>query len=208
MDIATIVGLLAGFGLIFTAIQIGGDKGLEPFIDGPSVMITVGGSFAALLINFPLKTCLSTVTVIKKCFISQLPESKALIAQFKNLAIIVRKDGLLALESELDNIDDEFMKRGLEIVIGGADEDQVRNVLETELASIEHRHAVGKNLLDSTGAAAPAFWHDWYARRSGTNASVIGRSQQDWQRDGSGALDDVVWCGDRECCLHSTCWKA
>ncbi len=157
MDIATIVGLLAGFGLIFTAIQIGGDKGFAPFIDYPSVMITVGGSFAALLINFPLKTCLSTVTVIKKCFISRLPESKALIAQFKNLAIIVRKDGLLALESELDNIDDEFMKRGLEIVIGGADEEQVRNVLETELAAIEHRHAVGKNLLDSTGAAAPAF---------------------------------------------------
>jgi len=69
MDIATIIGLLAGFGLIFASIAMGGGSGLSAFIDVPSLMITVGGSCAALLINFPLSVCLKSLSVIKKCFI-------------------------------------------------------------------------------------------------------------------------------------------
>jgi chemotaxis protein MotA len=157
MDIATIIGLLLGFGLILASIAMGGGEGLSAFIDVPSLMITVGGSFAALLINFPLKNCLSSMSVIKKCFLSKLPEPKAVIAQFKNLAVVVRKDGMLALEKELENINDDFMKRGLEIVISGAEEPQIRQVLETELSAIEQRHTIGKKLVESTGAAAPAF---------------------------------------------------
>ena len=157
MDIATIIGLLAGFGLIFASIAMGGGSGLSAFIDVPSLMITVGGSCAALLINFPLKVCLRSLSVIKKCFITKLPESEELIIKFKQLATIIRKEGLLALESELETIDDDFLKRGLEIVIGGADEAHVANVLETELSAIEARHQVGKKIVESTGAAAPAF---------------------------------------------------
>ena len=157
MDIATVFGLFLGFGLIFTSIAMGGGSGLNAFIDLPSLMITVGGSFAALFINFPLKVCLSSLSVIKKCFLTKLPASEQVITQFKELAVIVRKDGMLALEKELENIDDDFMKRGLEIVISGAEEAQIRTILETELSAIEARHTTGKKIIESTGAAAPAF---------------------------------------------------
>ena len=161
MDIATIIGLLMGFGLILAAIFIGGgDAGLSAlgaFIDVPSLMITVGGSCAALMINFPMKTCMTTASVVKKCFLTKLPECPEVIKQFKELATVVRKDGMLALEQELEKVDDDFMKRGLEIVISGSTEAQIRTVLDTELSSIESRHALGKQLIDSTGAAAPAF---------------------------------------------------
>ncbi len=157
MDIATVFGLLLGFGLIFTSIAMGGGSGLSAFIDVPSLMITVGGSFAALFINFPLKVCLRSASVVKKCFLTKLPESEEVITQFKDLAVIVRKDGMLALEKELDGIKDDFMKRGLEIVISGAEEDQIRTILETELSAIEARHMTGKKIVESTGAAAPAF---------------------------------------------------
>ncbi len=156
MDIATIVGLILGFGLILVSIAIGG-SGLGVFIDTPSMLIVFGGSIAALLINFPLSSCLSTLSVIKKAFLFKLPESQQVILTFKELATVVRKDGMLALEQELEKIDDSFMKRGLEIVISGATESQIRGVLETELSAIEARHASGKQLVDSTGAAAPAF---------------------------------------------------
>jgi chemotaxis protein MotA len=157
MDIATIIGLASGFGLILLSIAMGGGGGLGPFIDIPSMMITIGGSIAALFINFPMKVCFSSMGVIKKCFLVKLPEAPEVISQFKNLAVIVRKDGMLALEKELENIDDDFMKRGLEIVISGAEEPQIRQVLETELAAIESRHMIGKKIVESTGAAAPAF---------------------------------------------------
>ena len=157
MDIATIIGLIMGFGLILGSIAIGGGSGLSAFIDTPSMMIVFGGSIAALLINFPLKSCLSSLSVIKKAFLVRLPQSQQVIATFKELATVVRKDGMLALEQELEKIDDDFMKRGLEIVISGATENQIRGVLETELSAIETRHTSGKQLVDSTGAAAPAF---------------------------------------------------
>ena len=157
MDIATFIGLLLGFGLILASIAMGGGDGLNAFIDIPSLMITVGGSFAALLINFPLNVCLTSASVVKKCFLTKLPEPQEVIANFKKLAVTVRKDGMLALEKELDSIDDDFMKRGLEIVISGAEESQIRNVLETELSAIEARHMTGKKIVESTGAAAPAF---------------------------------------------------
>lgn len=156
MDIATVVGLILGFGLVLAAIMIGGTD-LGPFVDVPSLMITVGGCFASLLINFPLKKVLGTASVVKKCFMTKLPEAEAVILQFKELANVVRKDGMLALESHVEKCDDKFLKRGMEILIGGADADQIRNALEMELASIEARHAQGKKLLDGAATAAPAF---------------------------------------------------
>lgn len=155
MDIATFIGLLLGFGLIFASIAMGGNFGA--FVDVPSLMITVGGSFAALFINFPLGICLRSFGVIKKCFLTKLPAAPDVIAKFKDLAVVVRKDGMLALEKELEEIDDAFMKRGLEIVISGAEESQILQVLETEVSAIEARHMIGKKIVESTGAAAPAF---------------------------------------------------
>lgn len=157
MDIATIIGLILGFGLIFTSIAMGGGSGLSAFVDPPSLMITVGGSIAALLINFPLGKVFGLMNVLKKCFLTKLPECESVITQFKELATIVRKDGMLALEKELENVDDDFMKRGLESVISGANDDQIRHLLETELSAIEQRHSTGKKIVDAVGAAAPAF---------------------------------------------------
>jgi len=158
VDIATIIGLLAGFGLIAIAIIIGGGvEGFASFVDAPSLMITVGGSIAAMFINYPMKTVFSTVHVLKKCFLSKLPEVTDVIRQFKDMATVVRKDGMLALEQELTKIEDDFLKRGLENVISGANENALRVILETELSAIESRHTIGKQIIDSTGAAAPAF---------------------------------------------------
>ncbi len=157
MDIATVLGLIMGFGLIFVSIAMGGGEGIVAFIDVPSLMITVGGSFAALLINFPMGSVFGLIGVLKKCFLTKVPDTKEVIKQFKELATIVRKDGMLALEKQLESIQDDFMKRGLESVIGGATEEQIKQLLETELTSIEQRHTSGKKIVDAVGAAAPAF---------------------------------------------------
>lgn len=92
MDIATVVGLFLGFALVIGSILIGGG-GLGPFINVPSLMITVGGSFAALLINFPLAKVLGVASVVKKCFTVALPSTAEVIEQFMNLSTIVRRDG-------------------------------------------------------------------------------------------------------------------
>ena len=156
MDIATIIGLVLGIGLVVGSILMGGG-GLGPFINIPSIMITVGGSFAALLINFPLKTCIGVIGVVKNCFMTKLPTAQEVIDRFKDLTDVARKDGILALESRLPEIKDKFMKRGLEMVIGGTTKEDIQDVLETEVSWIDERHKTGKKVIDSLGAAAPAF---------------------------------------------------
>ena len=156
MDIATIIGLILGIGLVLSSIAMGGG-GLMPFVNIPSLMITVGGAFSALLINFPLGAVLGVAGVVKHCFTVKLPTSKETIKQFSELAAVARRDGLLAMENNLAEITDKFMTRGLEMVIGGSAKEDIQTVLETEVAYIEERHEVGKKVLDAMGAAAPAF---------------------------------------------------
>lgn len=156
MDIATIIGLIMGFGLIFASIAMGGG-GLGPFIDVPSGMIVFGGAAAASLINFPLGAVLGAFGVIMKCFLFKLPDPLETVQQFKSLAEVVRKEGLLALESKLEEVDDAFMKSGLESLIAGTSTEDTASVLENELAFILQRHVLGKKIVDAAGAAAPAF---------------------------------------------------
>ena len=155
MDIATVIGLLLGIGLVLGSILMGGS--LMPFINVPSLMITVGGSIAALLINFPLGTCLGVLGVIKNCFLTQLPSVQETIDQFRDLATFARRDGLLALEEKVAEINDPFLKRGLEMVISGTPKEDLQNVFEIEIGCIEQRHSTGKKIVEATAAAAPAF---------------------------------------------------
>ncbi len=156
MDKATPIGLVLGVGLILISIAIGGG-GLMPFVDVPSIMIVFGGSIAATLINFPLAKVLSVFSVVKNCFFVKLPEPKEAIATFSDLSAVARRDGLLALEAKMEAIDDPFLKRGLELVVGGSTKEEITASMETELAYIEQRHGTGKKIVDSIGAAAPAF---------------------------------------------------
>ena len=145
-----------GVGLVVGSIMMGGG-GLGPFVNVPSLMITVGGAFSALLINFPLGSVLGVVGVVKNCFLSKLPSIKEVMDQFNELANIARKDGLLALEASVEDIKDGFMKRALEMVVGGISKKEIQEMLETEISYIEERHKLGKKIIDALGAAAPAF---------------------------------------------------
>ena len=156
MDISTVVGLVMGVGLVLTSILMG-EGGLVPFIDIPSVMITIGGATAAVMMNFTLGKVLGVFGVIKNCFFAKLPTTNEVINQLGEFAATVRRDGLLALENRLEEVHDRFLKRGLEMVIGGTSAEDLQRVLETEVSYIEERHKTGKKIVDAMGAAAPAF---------------------------------------------------
>ena len=98
MDIATLVGLVLGLGLVGAAIAMGGG-GLMPFVDMGSVMIVIGGTCAALLVNYPMANVLSSLSVVKNCSLTSIPNTTDIMAQFSELAGIARRDGLLALVS-------------------------------------------------------------------------------------------------------------
>lgn len=155
MDFATVMGIIFGWGLMIFAIMSG--PGPMTFVDIPSMMITLGGTLTATLINFPLGKCLGVFSVIKKAFLYKLPSATEEIERMVKLARVARSEGLLALENSLDEIKDPFLQKAIQLVVDGTDPEVLRDVLTSELDQLRMRHSVGKSILDFMGSAAPAF---------------------------------------------------
>lgn len=155
MDIATIIGVILGITLIIISILLEGS--LLTFWSFSSVMIVVGGTLASTLINYPLKQVLGVIKVTKNAFHTNTFDPLNVIKFIVSLAEKARREGLLALEEEADNSEDEFIKKGIHLIVDGTDPELVRNILQAELLMMEERHKVGYGIMEAMGASAPAY---------------------------------------------------
>lgn len=155
MDIATIVGFILGTFLMVWGITSTGD--ILNFWDAPSLIIVLGGVLASTLISFPLKTVISSLKTVKFAFTTKEIALNDLIAEIVGMANIARKEGLLALEESGQKSENEFLKKGIMLVVDGTDPELVRNVMETELNFIEERHNVGIKVFEIMAGLAPGF---------------------------------------------------
>ncbi len=156
MDIATLAGVLAAVGLIVVSIILGGGS-FAAFIDPASVMVVIGGAIAATLISFPLKNFLSVFGVGMKVLLYKLDSVPEIIEQLVSLAETARRDGLLALEGRIEEIDHPFIVLGIQMAVDGTRPEVMEDILRTELDAVATRHRDGKGLLDCMGRFAPAF---------------------------------------------------
>jgi len=156
MDIATVIGLLVVIGLLCSAIFVGGGS-FNNFLDAPSAMVVIGGACAAALIAFPLKDIMGVFKVVSKVFRNKGEDVGKIIEQLVSLAETARRDGLLALESKLDGIENKFIKLGIQMAVDGSPPEVIEDILRTEVDSIASRHAQGKSLMDTLGRYAPAY---------------------------------------------------
>ena len=123
MDIATIVGIVAAFGLVVGSMVIGG--GLGMFINVPSMLIVVGGTFGASLINYPLKEVLGIGGVIKHAFIYKVQSTSELISTLVDFSNKARKDGILALQSLIKEVGDPFLEKGIQMAVDGQEAENI-----------------------------------------------------------------------------------
>ncbi len=154
MDLASLVGMIGCLGAVFYGI-VSGDQGMSAlgnFWDMPSFLIVVVGTFMCMLTmagNFgEFVAQLKSITIIFK-----VPESNEgeTIKTIIDLANVARKEGLLQLEEAAKDIDDEFLKKGIMLIVDGTDGDLVSSILETDLGCIEDRH--NKNIAFWNGMA-------------------------------------------------------
>jgi chemotaxis protein MotA len=155
MDFATIVGIVAAFGLLIATILLG--SGLGAFINIPSVLVVIGGTVTATMINYPMKEVIGTMKVVKNAFLASSLTYSEVIANFVNYATRARKEGILALEASLPEIQDAFLKKGLQLTIDGLEPQAITDIMETEIAFIEDRHSLGAEIFQTMGTFAPAF---------------------------------------------------
>ena len=153
MDIGTIIGIVAGLGLILASIMMG--SGLGAFIDVPSVLIVIGGSVAAMLIAFPLAQVIGSIKIAMKAFFSSKTSPEEIIEQVVNLAVKARKESIIALEKE--EIDDPFLAKGIRLVVDGTAPSLVQAILKTEIGFMKQRHLSGQKVFKTLGALTPAF---------------------------------------------------
>lgn len=155
MSIETVIGLVLGLGAILASVVIEGGA-LIALVNVPGALIVFGGTIGASLVSFPLPQILALPQLILRTIISGKKENaEQLVAQLVGLADKARRQGLLSLEEEEQNVSDPFLKKGIMLVVDGVDPAEVRHILETEIHLMQERHAHGYGVLEAMGGFAP-----------------------------------------------------
>ena len=148
MDIASLVGIVLCFGMLAFGI-LNATPYVNRYLDLPSAIITFGGAFFAVMTSKSMAEYIAGLKSFLLVFKSPVIDVKAMIQKIIDLSNIARKEGLLSLEEAAGDLDDEFMKKGILLIVDGTDPELVRGIMETELLSTEDRH---KSKI--------AFWED------------------------------------------------
>jgi len=145
-------------GLILVAVSISMDGGtLMMFWSVTSIMITIFGSLAALLISYPAKY-VKKIPAILKQVINEMPNTRSdLIDLFIDLSRKARREGLLSLEDDIAQIEDPFLTRGLQMVVDGIEPDVIREIMELELDTLENNQKTYESIFRTWGELAPGF---------------------------------------------------
>lgn len=141
LDIASLAGMLLGIAMFLVGVfSSGGVAGLKNMFDFASLIITFGGSIAGTLASNKLPDFISGIKGITLTFKDEVQDPAAVIKNIIDLSNTARKEGLLALEEAANGIEDEFLKKGIMLVVDGTDPELVRGIMETDLVCIEQRH--------------------------------------------------------------------
>lgn len=155
MDIATVIGLIAGITLVCITIVMGGNVAI--FINVPSLVMVVGGTLSAILINYPLGDVLTVMNTVKNAFTHKEKSTEALIQKLIEFATVARREGILALESHAGDAGDDFLQQSIQLAIDGTAPELIKDILTTEIAFMEDRHTMAQSVLNAFATFAPAF---------------------------------------------------
>ncbi len=154
MDIATLIGLIGAAVVIVAGM---GPSRIGAFVDINSIFIVIGGTAMTLFTAFPLSRVLSSIGVAKNAFFTQPATAADTIRQLVDFAEQARREGILALEARATEIQDEFLKKGIQLAVDGTEPELIKDILSTEITFIEQRHEDGSKIFDFAGAMSPAF---------------------------------------------------
>lgn len=154
MDIASFAGIAMGIGLILLGNHLEGGH-LSSLIQVTAGLIVMGGTVGACVLQFPLSVTISSVTAGISVFFNKKRDPSASIAQIVEFAKRARREGILALEKELENVDDPFFAKALRMAVDGLEPKQLVETMETELATMEEEHEGPVKFYEAMGGYAP-----------------------------------------------------
>jgi len=156
MDLGTILGLVCGVACVIISIFIG-DGELKSYWDLPSVFITVGGGICSALINFRLKDLIGVLKATKKIFTDKQSSASDTIAMLVKLSEKTRREGLLSIEPELEQMEDPFIRQSLQLVVDGIESETIKDFMDTEIENMQARHSKGQAVYSMLAGIFPAW---------------------------------------------------
>ncbi len=158
MDIATILGLVICFAMVILGVATSGGLGaIGSYIDPASMAITFGGAFSAVLVSESLQSFVGGFKSFALVLKTPKDNTSEMINNIIELSNVARKEGLLSLEEAAGNLEDEFLKKGILLIVDGTDPELVRAIMETELVSMDSRHKARIGFWENVASMGPAW---------------------------------------------------
>ncbi len=154
MDFATFLGIISAFGLIVGSILT--SSGLGIFLNLPSALIVIGGTVGATLVNYTLSETFMLFRILKKAFLGKTEDYFNIVRLLLTLSVKARREGILSIENDIKKIDDNFIKKALQMAVDGASEEMLYDIMTNEIYFMKERHKFGYEVLNSMGIYAPA----------------------------------------------------
>ncbi len=151
---SSIIGLVVCFaGLMLGATMEGAP--VMAVLNPSAMMIVLGGTLGVTILGTSFGSIKAIPKLYKKVFMAEQFDLRGRVSELVGFAEKARRDGLLALDDELSTVHDDFMRRGLQLVVDGTDPDMVAEVLDSEVESMKRRHAAGAQPFEKAGGFAP-----------------------------------------------------
>lgn len=154
MDLATIIGLCMGFGAVFGGAALEGLH-IGALLQPTAAIIVLGGTFGATFVSFPLPSVLRAFGDVKKCLFPTGEDPEGVIKNIIGYAAKARRNGLISLEQEAQNVKDPFTKKGISLVVDGIDPQKLRETMDIELAAFEEHAKLSAEVFEAAGGFAP-----------------------------------------------------
>lgn len=154
MDIATIIGLLLGFGAIIGGQILEGGE-IKAILQPTAALIVLGGTFGATFVSFPFKSIVQAFKSVRNVLFLSHTNPELLLKDLITYATKARKNGLISLEQEAKSAKDAFTRKGISLVVDGVDPQKLRDTMEVELSSYEEHAKVSAEIFESAGGFAP-----------------------------------------------------
>ena len=156
MDFATIIGLLLAVGALALSAWIGNVDARIIFARYEAFILVFGGTIGATMVSFPLRAFVRGITDgFRTAFVEPVYHEREVITTLVSFAEKARREGLLALENEAAALEDEFMRKGIQLVIDGRDTDIIRKILETEIGYVQERNQKAEAVFMTMGGFSP-----------------------------------------------------
>ena len=154
MDIGTIVGLVIAAAAIVLGLMLEGGK-VGQILQPTAALIVFGGTFGAILVQFPVAVVLAALRSLMSIFFVPKSDPRGVIQEIVTIAFKARREGIVSLDSELDKIENPFMKKALMLAVDGTEPGELRKMMELEMGNQGENEDNIPKVFESAGGFSP-----------------------------------------------------